>query len=120
MVSTTTTKTRSTVAVSSSISSGNLTIPSVYQDAAYIAAGVRAEDESIPQIRRTLAVNLEAPIVLAQAVLPGMRAAQRGTIINVTSIVAQVGIGSFPQATYAASKGGLEAIAREWALNLIQ
>jgi len=84
-------------------------------NAAYIAGGVKAEDETPEQIRRTLAVNLEAPIRLAQGFYPGMREQGDGSIVNVTSIVASVGIGRFPQATYAASKGGLEAITREWA-----
>lgn len=84
-------------------------------NAAYIAGGVKAEDETLEQIHTTLAVNLQAPILLAQALLPGMREQGSGSIINVTSIVASVGIGKFPQAVYAASKGGLEAITREWA-----
>jgi len=84
-------------------------------NAAYIPGGVKAEDETREQIRRTIAVNLEAPIRLAQGFYPGMREAGNGSIVNVTSIVASVGIGRFPQATYAASKGGLEAITREWA-----
>ena len=84
-------------------------------NAAYLAAGVKAEDESREDIRRTLAINLEAPITLAQAFQPGMRAAGQGSIINVTSIVASVGIGRLPQAVYSATKGGLEAITREWA-----
>jgi NAD(P)-dependent dehydrogenase (short-subunit alcohol dehydrogenase family) len=84
-------------------------------NAGYIAAGVRAEHETEDDVRRTLAVNLEAPIVLAQAFQPGMRAAGSGSIVNVTSMVASVGIGRFPQAVYAASKGGLEALTREWA-----
>jgi NAD(P)-dependent dehydrogenase (short-subunit alcohol dehydrogenase family) len=84
-------------------------------NAAYLAAGVKAEDESRDDIRRTLAINLEAPIALAQAFHPGMRAAGSGSIINVTSIVASVGIGRLPQAVYSATKGGLEAITREWA-----
>lgn len=84
-------------------------------NAAWIAGGVKAEDETLEQIRRTLAINLEAPILLGQAFFPGMKAQQSGSIINVTSIVASVGIGRFPQATYSASKGGLEAITREWA-----
>jgi NAD(P)-dependent dehydrogenase (short-subunit alcohol dehydrogenase family) len=83
-------------------------------NAAYIAGGVRAEDETPEQIERTLQVNLIAPITLAQAFMPGMKAAVSGSIINVTSIVAAVGIGRFPQAAYSASKGGLEAITREW------
>jgi NAD(P)-dependent dehydrogenase (short-subunit alcohol dehydrogenase family) len=84
-------------------------------NAAYLAGGVRAEDETAEQIRKTLAVNLEAPIVLGQACYPGMREAGGGSIVNVTSIVAAVGIGRLPQASYAASKGGLESITREWA-----
>jgi NAD(P)-dependent dehydrogenase (short-subunit alcohol dehydrogenase family) len=91
------------------------TIDVLVNNAAYIAAGVKAEDESYEDIRRTLAVNVEAPIMLAQAFFPGMRAAGSGSIINVTSITALAGNGRFPQAVYAASKGGLEAITREWA-----
>ena len=84
-------------------------------NAAYLAGGVKAEDETYEDIRRTLAVNLEAPILLGQAFFPGMRAAGAGSIINITSITASVGIGRFPQAVYASSKGGLEALTREWA-----
>ena len=84
-------------------------------NAAYIAGGITAEDETLEQIQRTLAVNLVAPILLAQAFVPGMRAHGSGSIVNVTSMVAAVGIGRFPQAAYAASKGGLESITREWA-----
>src|SRR5690606_1362499 len=50
-------------------------------NAAYIAGGVKAEDETLAQIRTTLAVNLEAPILLAQALLPGMKARGGGSII---------------------------------------
>ena len=84
-------------------------------NAAYIAGGVRAENETLEQIQETLAVNLVSPIALAQAVYPAMKARGAGVIVNVTSIVARAGIARFPQATYAASKGGLEAITREWA-----
>jgi NAD(P)-dependent dehydrogenase (short-subunit alcohol dehydrogenase family) len=84
-------------------------------NAAYIAGGVKAEDETYDDIRRTLAINVEAPILLAQAVYPGMRERGEGSIINITSITASVGIGRFPQAVYAATKGGLEALTREWA-----
>jgi NAD(P)-dependent dehydrogenase (short-subunit alcohol dehydrogenase family) len=84
-------------------------------NAAYIAGGVKAEDETYDDIRRTLAINVEAPILLAQLVFPGMRERGEGSIVNVTSMTASVGIGRFPQAVYAASKGGLEALTREWA-----
>ena len=81
-------------------------------NAASLAGGVKAEDETYEDIRRTLAVNLEAPILLGQAFFPGMHAAGAGSIINITSITASVGIGRFPQAVYASSKGGLEALTR--------
>ena len=84
-------------------------------NAAFIAAGVKAEDESYDEIRRTLAVNLEAPILLAQKFFPGMKAAGSGSIINISSISASGGNGFFPQAVYAATKGGIEALTREWA-----
>lgn len=84
-------------------------------NAGYISGGVKAEDETSDDISRTLAINVEAPIVLAQAAFPGMRERGDGSIINITSITARVGSARFPQAVYAASKGGLEAMTREWA-----
>jgi NAD(P)-dependent dehydrogenase (short-subunit alcohol dehydrogenase family) len=95
------------------ISEGKVDI--LVNNAAYIAAGVKAEDESFDDIRRTLAVNVEAPILLTQAFFPGMREIGSGSIVNITSISALGGNGRFPQAVYAATKGGLEAITREWA-----
>ncbi len=84
-------------------------------NAAFIAVGVKAEDETYEDIRRTMAVNVEAPILLAQRFFPGMKAAGSGSIINITSIGASVGIGRFPQAVYAATRGGMESLTREWA-----
>jgi NAD(P)-dependent dehydrogenase (short-subunit alcohol dehydrogenase family) len=89
-------------------------------NAAWQAAGVKAEDETYGDIRRTLAINVEAPILLAQAFLPGMRAGGSGCIINISSITGLVGIGRFPQATYAVTKGGLQALTREWAAQWAQ
>ncbi|MGO4689691.1 SDR family NAD(P)-dependent oxidoreductase [Glaciibacter sp. 2TAF33] len=87
----------------------------IVNNAAYIAGGVKAEDETAEQITSTLNVNLVSPIRLVQAFQPGMRERGTGSIVNVTSMVASVGIGRFPQAVYSASKGGLESITREWA-----
>jgi NAD(P)-dependent dehydrogenase (short-subunit alcohol dehydrogenase family) len=87
----------------------------IVNNAAYIAGGVKAEDETAEQIATTLNVNLVSPIRLVQAFQPGMRERGTGSIVNVTSMVASVGIGRFPQAVYSASKGGLESITREWA-----
>lgn len=87
----------------------------VVNNAAFIAAGVKAEDETLDEMTRTLAVNLLSPIRIVQTLFPHMRDHGSGSIINVSSIVASYGIGRFPQAVYAASKGGLNAITREWA-----
>lgn len=74
-----------------------------------------AHDESAEGVRETLEVNLVTPFRLSQAVLPHMRAQGRGSIINIASVAAVVGIGRVPQASYAASKGGLVSLTRELA-----
>jgi len=52
-----------------------------------------------------LATNLTAPFLLTQAVIGGMMKQRWGRIINITSIVGQVG--GAGQANYASSKAGL-------------
>jgi NAD(P)-dependent dehydrogenase (short-subunit alcohol dehydrogenase family) len=55
-----------------------------------------------------LAVNLRAPFYVAKAFLPPMRAAGRGTFVNLGSVADHVG---FPEnAAYAASKYGLRGL----------
>jgi 3-oxoacyl-(acyl-carrier-protein) reductase len=64
-----------------------------------------------------LGVNLNGPINITRALLPGMIEAGWGRVINITSIVGQTG--NFGQANYAVTKGGLIAftmtLARELA-----
>jgi len=55
-----------------------------------------------------IAVNLTAPLRLAQAALPGMRKRGRGHLVFVSSIAA-VGVGG--EAVYAATKAGLRTFA---------
>jgi NAD(P)-dependent dehydrogenase (short-subunit alcohol dehydrogenase family) len=75
-----------------------------------------AQDESRAHIETTIGVNLVAPLRLCQLVHAGMAETGKGAIINVSSIVAHVGMGGrLPQASYAASKGGLAALTRELA-----
>jgi NAD(P)-dependent dehydrogenase (short-subunit alcohol dehydrogenase family) len=76
----------------------------------------RAESEPLDAARRTLDLNLLAPFLLAQAVFPHMRAAGRGTIVNVSSISGRVGIPGIPQASYAASKAALSGLTAELAV----
>jgi NAD(P)-dependent dehydrogenase (short-subunit alcohol dehydrogenase family) len=75
-----------------------------------------AESEPLDAIRRTMDLNLVAPFLLAQAVFPHMRAAGRGTIVNVSSISGRVGVPGIPQASYAASKAGLSGLTAELAV----
>src|SRR5262245_33052776 len=62
------------------------------------------------------AVNLRAPFLLAQAVVPEMIKQRRGKIINVSSLASIVGVEG--HAAYSASKGGLnlltQVMAAEW------
>ena len=67
-------------------------------------------------------VNLRAPLLLAQSVVPGMIAQRRGKVINVSSMAAVL----VPEGhgAYAAAKGGLnlltQAMAAEWGRHNIQ
>jgi 3-oxoacyl-[acyl-carrier protein] reductase len=72
-------------------------------------AGV-TRDGLLMRMKRTdwddvLATNLSAPFLLTQAVIGGMMKQRWGRIINITSIVGQVG--GAGQANYASSKAGL-------------
>lgn len=65
---------------------------------------------------RMIAVNLRAPLFLTQAVLPQLREAGGGSIINIGSIE---GIAANPgHAAYAASKAGIHGMTRALALDL--
>ncbi|BDE71041.1 MULTISPECIES: GolD/DthD family dehydrogenase [Delftia] len=66
---------------------------------------------------RTLAVNLTAPLLMAQAVAPAMRRQRHGRIINLASQASVVALRR--HAAYCASKAGLVGLTRvlalEWA-----
>jgi 3-oxoacyl-[acyl-carrier protein] reductase len=59
---------------------------------------------------RQIATNLTGPFLLTQAVLPLMRKARYGRIVNITSGLAWNGAGGY--AAYSASKAGLESLTR--------
>ncbi len=63
-----------------------------------------------------LAVNLKAAFLATQAVLPAMRAAGWGRIINISSVAAQMGGVVGPH--YAASKAGILGLMRYYAAHL--
>lgn len=60
-------------------------------------------------------LNVRPALQLTQALLPGMRAAKFGRIINVTSLVTR-GLGF--RASYAAAKAALESVTRTMAIEL--
>jgi NAD(P)-dependent dehydrogenase (short-subunit alcohol dehydrogenase family) len=91
--------------------------PTVLVNAAGALAGsARAEDESAADIRRTLDLNLVAPMRLSQAVFPHLVAAGGGAIVHISSISGHVGVPGIPQASYAASKAALSGLTRELAV----
>ncbi|WP_219838589.1 SDR family NAD(P)-dependent oxidoreductase [Paenibacillus sp. R14(2021)] len=59
---------------------------------------------------RQIAINLTGPFLMTRAVLPVMRKARYGRILNITSGLAVNGAGGY--AAYSASKAGLESLTR--------
>lgn len=68
---------------------------------------------SLANWNRVLTVNLTSMFLCAKRVLPGMLAAKRGSIVNITSIQGLFGFPGYPH--YAASKGGIIAMTRQMA-----
>jgi NAD(P)-dependent dehydrogenase (short-subunit alcohol dehydrogenase family) len=76
---------------------------------------VRAEDETLEQIRRTIDVDLVAVYRLCQLAGVGMLARGRGSIVNVSSVLGLTGVGQIPQASYVAAKHGLVGLTKDLA-----
>ena len=80
-----------------------------------VVTGVRLEDATEEGIRRTFEVNALAPYWLTRAVLPGMRARDRGAVVTVASAAGLVGVAR--QTDYSATKhaavGFAESLAAE-------
>lgn len=62
------------------------------------------------------AVNVRAPFVLTEALAPGMAANGGGSVVNISSTAA--GIGMPGMAVYGATKAALESLTRAWAAEL--
>ena len=80
-----------------------------------IVAPASLEATDMADFDRVQAVNLRAPVLCAQAVLPGMQAAGMGRIVNISSRAA---LGKEWRTAYAAAKAGLHGMTRTWALEL--
>jgi NAD(P)-dependent dehydrogenase (short-subunit alcohol dehydrogenase family) len=75
-------------------------------------AGVgTVEETSLELWERVMAVNVRGVFLVARSVLPVMVAAHRGSIINMSSTIAEIGLAR--RASYAASKGAVLALTRQ-------
>jgi 3-oxoacyl-[acyl-carrier protein] reductase len=84
--------------------------PAILVNNAGLIHRVPIEAMSIEQWYEQLEVNLSAPFVLTRAVLPGMRAAGRGRVVNVGSISSTLGTARL--SAYCASKWGLVGLTK--------
>src|SRR4029078_7522335 len=75
-------------------------------------AGVgTVEETSLELWERVMAVNVRGVFLVAKAVLPLMVGAHGGSIINMSSTIAEIGLAR--RASYAASKGAVLALTRQ-------
>lgn len=80
-----------------------------------VVTGGRLDEIDSDDISRMVGVNIWAPVRLTQLVLPHMREAKRGAIVNISSLAGRLGVPYY--ATYCASKfamrGFSESLRRE-------
>ena len=74
-----------------------------------------AEDEPLDVWHRIVGINLTGVFLCAQRAGRVMLDQESGSIVNVASVLGQVGAGQVPQASYSASKGGVVNLTRELA-----
>ncbi|MCB0407162.1 MAG: 3-oxoacyl-[acyl-carrier-protein] reductase [Bdellovibrionales bacterium] len=74
---------------------------------------LRMKTEDFDKVIQT---NLRGTFLCTKAVMKPMMKARNGSIVNLSSVIAQMG--NPGQANYAASKGGLEAMTRSMALEM--
>ena len=78
--------------------------------------GAPLDDHSVEDFRRLFEVNCLAQFVAIKAVVPHMREAGRGAIVNVASVMSNVGIATMPG--YCASKAAVLGLTRAIALEV--
>lgn len=73
------------------------------------------ERQTIEDLDAVVSLNLRCSLQCVQALLPGMKAAGFGRIVNIASRAA---LGKEDRTVYAATKAGLTGMAKVWALEL--
>jgi NAD(P)-dependent dehydrogenase (short-subunit alcohol dehydrogenase family) len=81
-------------------------------NAAAIAFGPTTEQD-VPSFEESFATNVRAPYFLTAALAPGMIARGRGSIVNVTTMAAHLGMAGM--SVYGATKSAVESLTRTWA-----
>ena len=71
---------------------------------------------SADEFRKVVDVDLNAPFIMAKAVLPGMMKKKAGKIINICSMMSELGRETV--SAYAAAKGGLKMLTKNIASEL--
>ncbi|WP_116425261.1 SDR family oxidoreductase [Pseudomonas citronellolis] len=74
-----------------------------------------ADEQSLEELQRVWALNVRCSLQCMQALLPGMKDAGFGRILNMSSRAA---LGKELRSAYAATKAGLLGMTRVWALEL--
>lgn len=86
------------------------TTPDILVNNAGIIRRVPMLDMSVEEWRKVVDVDLTAPFIVAKAVIPGMMAKGHGKIINICSMMSELGRETV--SAYAAAKGGLKMLTR--------
>lgn len=73
------------------------------------------EDITVEQVDDMMALNFVAPIIIAQCLIPTMKAKKYGRIINLGS---RASLGKEGRGVYGGLKAGLAGMTRSWALEL--
>ena len=80
---------------------------------AAIFPGAPTVDQDVDSFDTAVAANIRAPYFLTAALAPAMVAKGAGSIVNVSTMAASIGMPGL--SAYSATKGALEALTRTWA-----
>lgn len=100
----------STVALASAVVADFGRIDVLFNNAGIAGVGILHET-SVELWDRVMAVNVRGVFLVAKAVLPYMIAAGRGSVVNMSSCIAEIGLAN--RASYAASKGAVLSLTRQ-------
>jgi NAD(P)-dependent dehydrogenase (short-subunit alcohol dehydrogenase family) len=73
-------------------------------------------DQDVESFEAAFDLNVRAPYFLTAAIAPGMIARGRGSIVNISTMAASVGMAGL--STYSATKAAIESLTRTWAVEL--